>query len=498
MVSRKGCATQPTKREETEMSKETGNIRMTRREFLRGMAIAGGGAALAACRAPTPEPTEPPAAEPTQPPEEAYGGPLGVEKDTIELQIRESGTHRAPAYDKMVEALDEMYPETEWNLVYDQQNWDVLRPRFIAGNPPDGAWLSVSGDPFALVDEGLLMDVTPLMEAPAYGEEGKKFKDIFLPGMLEPGQKDGKQYLVPKSLNTWGMWYSHGLLEKHGWSDAIPDSYPWKWDDFKALLKEIKDAGLKPILSGGPGNAGSFQWAFWLNFVFQAGGDEQLFAMDSLEPGAWNNEVMVTALARTQELFEEELIDPLWSSIDWADADTIVAKYEAVFKPDGQWWVAENRDKLPEDFGPGYAPIPTIPECEGSPALIEANAEPSWLVPAEAKHPRGGMEWVRLWDSKPFSVVFAEVAGDLLPIEGSGEGADWPAASAEMLEYFRQAERYYNPMHHLWYGDLMSAIQEPLFKTCMVEMSPQECAEIFEQAAEEVRQDETIPKRSRI
>ena len=179
--------------------------------------------------------------------------------------------------------------------------------------------------------------------------------------------------------------------------------------------------------------------------------------MDSLDPGAWNSEAMVTALARTQELFEEELIDPLWSSIDWADADTIVAKYEAVFKPDGQWWVASNRDKLPEDFDPGYAPVPTIPECEGSPSLIQANAEPSWMVPAEAKHPRGGMEWIRLWDSKPFSVVFAEVCGDLLPIEGSGEGADWPAASAEMLEYFRQAERYYNPMHHLWYGDLMSA-----------------------------------------
>jgi N-acetylglucosamine transport system substrate-binding protein len=481
------------------MSKEKDQNSLSRRDFLRAAAMTVGGVAIAACGPTTAPPatsTPMPEVEPTAAPTEApYGGPLGVEKGTIELHIREPGNQRAAAFDQMKEALLEMYPETDWELVYDMQNWDVLRPRFIAGDPPDGAWLSVSGDPWGLLDEGLLMDVSDLLEAPAYGEEGVKYKDLFLPGMLEPGQKDGKQYIMPKGVNTWGLWYSRSLAAEQGWE--IPAEFPWPWDDFKATMNEIKDFGISPILSGGPGNAGSFFWAFWLNFAFQIGGNDHFNAMDSLTPGAWNNEIMVASLARMQELFAEELIDPLWSAIQWGDADTLVFQGEAFFKPDGQWFVGSNKDKIPEGFELGFAPAPTIPELEGSPAVMEANAEPSWLVPAEAKNPRGGMEWIRLWNSKPFSVVFAEVSGDILPIYDSGKGADWHPGSAEMLRYFGMAERYFNPMFHVWYAQLRDGLTEPFFNMATGTMTPQECADAWEAVAEQVRQDDSVTKHQR-
>ena len=476
------------------MSTKKNETSLTRREFLRGAAIAAGGVALAACAQPTAPPptaTSVPKVEPTPKP---YGGPLQVEKGTIELHIREPGNQRAAAFEQMKETLLGMYPETDWELVYDMQNWDILRPRFIAGDPPDGAWLSVSGDPWGLLDEGLLADLTPLMEAPAYGQEDKKFKDTFLPGLLGPGQKDGIQYLLPKGVSAWGLWYSRQLVEEMGWADAIPDGFGWKWDDFKALMKEIKDAGLSPIISGGPGNAGSFWWCFFLNFAVQAGGIEQMNAMDSLTPGAWKSEAILTALTRVRELFDEELIDPLWSAIQWGDADTLVFQKKAVFKTDGTWYVGSNKDKLPEGFRLGFSPVPSIPELQGSPGLIQASAEPAWFVPAEAKHPRGGMEWIRLWDSKPISNVFAEVSGDILPIQGSGEGADWHEGNLDFLSYWEQADRFYNPMYMVWYASLRDGSTDPFFQMATGDMSPEDCADAFEALAEEVRQDDAITK----
>jgi N-acetylglucosamine transport system substrate-binding protein len=477
------------------MSDKTRSTRMTRREFLGAMAIFGGGAALAAC-APKPTAT-PPAEEPTKPPTaEPYGGPLAVEQGTIELQIREPGDQRAGAFEEMVKTLNELYPETEWDLVYDMQNWDYLRPRFIAGDPPDGCWLSNGGDPFGLLDEDLLMDLTPLMEAPAYGQEDIKFKDIFLPGTLEPGQKDGKQYLVPKNLSTRGLWYSRALIEEYGWGPLPDEPGGWKWDDFTALMKEIKAAGLSPILSGGPGNAGSFLTVNFYNFAFQAGGEQLFKDLHSLKPGAWNSEAILAALARCQEMFQEEYIDPKWSAIDWKDADTLIFQKKAVFKPDGHWFPASNKGKTPEGFNLGFTPNPTIPEVQGSPKIMGAIAEPSWIVPKEATHPRGGMEFIRLWNSKPFSVVFAEVSGDILPISDSGEGADWDPATEHLLSYFNQCERFYPRLFHAWYAPLNSAVGETFTEMALGNVTIQEAADTFEAAAEEVRNDPEITKRT--
>lgn len=451
---------------------------LSRREFLR-LAGVGTGAAVVA------------AGLPNLAFAQDVNGVPGVESGVAELQFRETGTQRAPNMESVRDTLQSMYPDTEWNLVYDMSNWTSLRPRFLAGDPPDAAWLSVEGNPWGLLDEGLLADLTPLMEAPAYGQEDITFAESFLPGLLEPGQKDGVQYLLPHSINTWGLWYNAALFDEKGWS--VPEVLgEWQWDDFKALAEQIKGEGLYAVLAGGPGNAGTFWWAFYLNFVYQIGGDEQLNAMDSLTPGIWNNDVIITALERAKELFDEEIIDPTWSAIDWGDATTLSLQDKVAFNPDGQWHVGSNKDRLPEGYQMAFAPTPTIPDVQGSPSLIQANAEPALFVPKEAKMPRAGMEYLRLWDSLPVSVERLEVAGDMVPIKGAGEGASIHPATASMLSYFNQAERYYNPMFHVWYAPLRDATNAAFTDMALGNISPQEAADKFEEAAQSVRDDGTI------
>ena len=74
-----------------------------------------------------------------------------------------------------------------------------------------------------------------------YLEESGFDAGIYLPGLLEPGQVDGKQYLLPKDYSTLAVYYNKALF------DAASVPYPeegWTWEDLLATAQKltIKDA----------------------------------------------------------------------------------------------------------------------------------------------------------------------------------------------------------------------------------------------------------------
>jgi N-acetylglucosamine transport system substrate-binding protein len=451
-------------------------LEVSRREFMQLAAVAGGSVALGSRF------TGVARAQDTE-----YGGPLQVEKATIEMQIREQSSKPVSALDAIRDQLQEMYTETEWNMVY-QQQWDTLRLRLIAGDPPDGAWLNVAGNPWVLLDEGLLAPLTPLMDAPAYGQEGLTFKDTFLPGMLEPGQKDGVQYLIPRAITLCGFWYNKALAARKGWT--IPQELgAWTWDDFTALMDTIMGDGLYPILTG---DAVVFYWALFLNFVFQAGGPEQYEAMNHLDEGAWSNDVIIAALQRSNELFRKGYIDPMWNRLPWGDGAALYLLGESVFYPDDTWSVLQYADQAPVGFEMSFTPVPVIPEAKFT-KVIQGIPKPDLFVPRDAKHPNGAMEYFRLWLSQSFSGALAE-RGFLVPIQGAEVPDTLNPTIQDMLAYFHQAEYYYNPMFQVWYQPLAQAANGAFTSMALGDISPEEAAQKMEAAAQTVRDDSSIPK----
>lgn len=64
---------------------------------------------------------------------------------------------------------------------------------------------------------------------------------IYLPGLLDPGKVDGKQYLLPKDYSPLAVYYNKKLF------DAASVPYPvdgWTWEDLLAAAQKLtlKDA----------------------------------------------------------------------------------------------------------------------------------------------------------------------------------------------------------------------------------------------------------------
>ena len=84
----------------------------------------------------------------------------------------------------------------------------------------------------------------PLSLWTTYLKDSNFDPSIYLPGLLDPGKVDGKQYLLPKDYSPLAVYYNKKLF------DAATVPYPkdgWTWDDLLATAQKLtmKDAAGK-------------------------------------------------------------------------------------------------------------------------------------------------------------------------------------------------------------------------------------------------------------
>ena len=213
------------------------HVHITRRAFMRSALLAVAGSALAGvtgCVATTPtpeaptleaatptvalEPTvaaQPIAAAPVELPElgieiatEAVD-PLGIEQGVTVDGVFFEGGYGADYIRYAAQIFQELHPETKVDVVGIQRVADQLRPRFIAGSPPDVIDNSGAGslDTVALVNEGQLLDLAPLMEAPSLDTPGKTFRETLFPGSQDTGAYEGVQYHLNIAYTVVGLWH---------------------------------------------------------------------------------------------------------------------------------------------------------------------------------------------------------------------------------------------------------------------------------------------------
>ena len=103
--------------------------------------------------------------------------------------------------------------------------------QIAAGDPPDLLQIGDDAVPM-LVEKGAFVPLDDLIA----GADFPLDTSIYLPGVLEPGQWNGKQYLLPKDFSPLAVYYNKKLFDEAG----LP--YPqdgWTWDDFLATAQAL-------------------------------------------------------------------------------------------------------------------------------------------------------------------------------------------------------------------------------------------------------------------
>ncbi|HEY3290766.1 MAG TPA: N-acetylglucosamine/diacetylchitobiose ABC transporter substrate-binding protein [Anaerolineae bacterium] len=414
------------------------NKRISRRTFIKTSVLLGGAAALAACGAPAAAPTTAPTSAPAAPaattapaaPAAKIDLPFPVDATSmdpfkLDLTVPVDGQFFSGGfgddYIRYAAKIEEMvHPGLKVNVTALQKVQETLQPRFVGGNPPDvidnsGAGMFKTVD---LVNDGQLLDLSALFEAPALDTPGKKFKDTLFPGSQSAGAVfNGKQYGVNVAYTVSGIWWSKTLADKNGWK------YPETWDDMLAFCEQIKKDG-KYAPWTYQGKYPYYMWGIvWQQLLYKAGGNDVVLKIDNLEPNAWKDPAVLRATEQMFALWDKGYIMPGTAGLTHTESQAEWLKNKAVFIPCGTWLENEMKTVTPKDFNMVMGGIPGFKDGKGDQKAIMANGGETFVVPSKGKNTKGGMEYLRAILSKSSAKWFAENVSSMMPVVGATEGA---------------------------------------------------------------------------
>jgi len=281
--------------------------KMQRRDFLKTTALTSGAAILAAC---TPAA---PAVAPTVVPTAAVAAPavdLGFEvapeaMNPFNLQPLEvdgvffSGGYGHEYIQYAADLMQKAHPGMKVKVTPTQRVGDVLRPRFVGGNPPDVIDNSGAGalDMAALVADGQVADLAELLDAPSLDTPGKKVKDTLIPGSQSDQVYNGKQLAINFVFTGYGICYSKALFEKNGWT------YPATWEDMITFCDDLKKEGKIAPWTHQAKYPYYIQNMVLFPLIYSAGGNDLIIKIDNLEPNAWKDPAVMRAVENYYMLY---------------------------------------------------------------------------------------------------------------------------------------------------------------------------------------------------
>jgi len=396
-------------------------------------------------------------------------------KKLVEVSVFQGG-YDIDFWEACARQYEETHPEVKVNLWGDPRNAEKLRPRFIAGNPPDlvyaslPIWILIAADQCLPLDEELAK--------PAVGQPGKTWKESLIPSAYTDFSQDGHTYALTVPYAVFGFWYDHRLFRAHGWQP------PETWDDLLALCEQIKQAGIDPIAFQGryPG----YIQSLFETLVERTGGIEAWLATQNIEPGVWKSEPVVRAWEMVQELRRREYIPKAYMGLSHMESQMEWVQGKAAMIPCGTWLTTEMKSSLPKEFEVGFMPYPGVSGGKGDPTAINAGGE-YWFVPTKARHPDIGADILRQVMSLDNARRFVQDKKALFAVRNCDDNP--PAALKEAVAAAHSARFMFSSHVSQWYPTFGSAYNEVCGSVMSLDMTPQEAGDYLERAAAAQRRD---------
>ncbi|WP_035696949.1 N-acetylglucosamine/diacetylchitobiose ABC transporter substrate-binding protein, partial [Glycomyces tenuis] len=430
--------------------------------------------------------------------EEATGAvtdenPLGVPDDTGLEVVMFNGGYGQAYTEHAAELYEERHPGAEVDHQGVQRVGETLQPRFVAGEPPDVVDNTGAGrlDLAQLAASGQLHDLAELLDAPSLDDPAVPVRDTLMPGVVADGTLDGAVRFLNYSSVLWGVWYSTSLFEAHGWA------YPETWDDMLALCEEIGQAGIAPWTW--QGKFPEYMVDPLQSLAAKTGGIELVENIDNLEADAWRQDGMLAAADAIHRLVTGGHIMAGSEALSHTEAQNAWSNGEAAFIPCGSWLEGEQQEVTPEGFDMVMAPVPDLTAADAMPfGALQGSSSESFLVPAQAANPRGGLDYLRCLFSLDVARGFTETAKALPVVRGATDGVEMSTGLASVAAAVEAAgEHVFGYKYRLWYAPLAKAVDDATGELLTGRLDPEAWADRIQTAADDVAADDSITKHRR-
>lgn len=135
-------------------------------------------------------------------------------------------------HQEIIARFEEQNPDilVQLEAVAGRDYYARLLTQIAAGDAPDIMQIGDDAVPM-FVSKGAFLELDPFISGDDPLDLG-----IYLPGVVEPGRYEGKQYFLPKDFSPLGVYYNKKLFDQFG--VAYPQS-GWTWDDLLATAQAL-------------------------------------------------------------------------------------------------------------------------------------------------------------------------------------------------------------------------------------------------------------------
>jgi len=351
---------------------------INRRALLKGAAALGGatalGGLLAACGSDDVE-------------EAAAAG--GAASGTLRVGSNYSD---AKTNEALKAALDG-FPNKDVTIEINEVDHNTYQEQIVAymQDPPDDVAPWFAAFRLApLASAGLLLDISDVWEDSLAGVQSEGFK--------QAGSYEGKQYLVPWTVYSWGIHY-----RKSVW-DSVGATPPEDWDGLLALCEELSGQGVTPFAFGNDGRWPAMGTFDQINFRLN-GYQYHVDLMAGKE--SWTDDRTKEVFARWTDLLPYQQENP--NGREWQDAGQALIDGEAAMYTIGNFvgdiFPNEELDDL------DFFPFPVLNDEHGL-DTVEAPID-GWVIVAEPENEAAAKELVAYMGTAEAQSIYLDIAPGL-------------------------------------------------------------------------------------
>jgi N-acetylglucosamine transport system substrate-binding protein len=383
-------------------------------------------------------------------------------------------------YLEVARSYERAHPGVRVNLWADPRNIEKLRPRFLAGNPPDAFWAFLPI--WRLANGGALYPLDDYLGTKAYGQP-VTWRESFLPSTLDTAVVQGKTYFVPTDLSVYVMWYNVRMFDEHGWQ------VPRTWPEFTALCEKIKSAGIAPIAF--QGRYPMYALPILLSLFQRQAGEQPVFDLNNLKPGAWQHPDLIKSGHMLREMMVKGYFQPGCMGMTHTEAQMEFVNGRAAMVPCGTWLKAEMQNTTPKGFRMSCFNYPAVPGGKGDPTVAEISLS-YWCVPAQAANAKGGVDFLKWLTSLDNATKFTREKHTLCATKGTDRYVADELVPA--VQIMRRAKYTWTPMYSAWYPELSQRIADGAASLMAGSITPEEFCRRAEDMARRTRRDASQPK----
>jgi len=283
----------------------------------------------------------------------------------------------------------------DWNSY-----WTLLEAGATGGELPDVFWMH-SNVAQMYMENDMLLDLTDKIAA-----SDKIDLKNYYQGIVNLYNSNGKQYAVPKDIDTIALWYNKTIFDEMG--VAYPDD-TWTWDDFAAAAKKLTNAdhwgyAIQP---------GNNQEGFY-NTIYSMGG---YVISDDKKTSGFDDPNTIKAVKLFTDMIAEGSCPDLNTVSETAPNELLCAGKVAM-SINGSWMLAGYRDN---EYAAANCDVAVLPYTKDPSDRVSIYNGLGWAAAANGKNTDAAWSLIEYLGTKEAQTKQAELGVTMAAYEGCSD-----------------------------------------------------------------------------